>query len=340
MEQKTKRFDCLQAIRAIACLMIIFCHTDYSSHGQTGVDFFFVISGFVIMLSTEKPFTITSFAVKRIKRIVPLYWTVTIVLSVLIIFRPQLFRTSVFSFEYLMKSLFFIPYLQNGHGGPILAIAWTLNMEVFFYFIFGLSSVISRKYRGLIASGLIIMLIVIISKANFSYPIAFWGSPVMLEFVWGIAVYYVWKYIGHLSMIKTVNRSQLIATVLFWLILISGIILMEANYKGNMLSRPYKVGLIAAAIVMISVLLNDATRIPTFLKCLGDNCYEVYLLHLFLIRLLTTIIYKAMGMNLLSAMLAMAVALILLNVMIWAIHRLSMAIHLNKNQPSNNTGHT
>jgi len=317
MKQISKKLDCLQVIRAIACLMIVFCHTDYSGAGQTGVDLFFVISGFVIMLSTEKPFTIKSFALKRIKRIVPLYWTVTIILSLLIVLKPQLFRTSAFSWEYLFKSLLFIPYTQNGVGGPILAIAWTLNLEVFFYFLFGLASWISRKYRGIITIGLIAILVTITYIWDLPYVIRFWGLSVTLEFAWGIIVYYVWKYLKNVKADSVFLKNTLTANIIFWVLLLSGIVLMEINFagKGNTISRPFDVGLIAALIVAVSILLNDHLKTPKVLKYMGDKCYEIYLLHLFPVRLFSELLYKLAGRNLLSAFLAVILSLLTLQLL-------------------------
>jgi exopolysaccharide production protein ExoZ len=84
------RNDSIQALRALAALAVIFCHYDYVSyilHNNTGnmpfyplaagVDLFFVISGFIMVYSSEDLFGVPGasrvFLAHRISRIVPLY---------------------------------------------------------------------------------------------------------------------------------------------------------------------------------------------------------------------------------------------------------------------------
>jgi exopolysaccharide production protein ExoZ len=82
----------LQYIRAIAALLVVYFHailqleklnpdawiTDYL-FGKSGVDLFFVLSGFVMWITTsDKPQSVAEFWWKRVRRVVPLYWAVTL----------------------------------------------------------------------------------------------------------------------------------------------------------------------------------------------------------------------------------------------------------------------
>jgi hypothetical protein len=82
-------------IRAIAALLVFWGHAINAVHqkieadfphlyGPFGVDLFFVISGFVMVYSSERlfgqPGAPITFFVRRLARIVPLYWLATAVL--------------------------------------------------------------------------------------------------------------------------------------------------------------------------------------------------------------------------------------------------------------------
>ena len=73
----TKRFDSIQAMRGLAAFSVILQHIAFIENGAFGVDIFFCISGFIMMYVTE---TRTDyFMAKRLVRIVPLYYFITLV---------------------------------------------------------------------------------------------------------------------------------------------------------------------------------------------------------------------------------------------------------------------
>ncbi|MBD5519262.1 MAG: acyltransferase, partial [Lachnospiraceae bacterium] len=67
-----KRIESIQALRAFATLSVVLTHMSFIKSGSFGVDIFFIISGFLMMYSTEKG--IEGYWKKKIKRIVPFYW--------------------------------------------------------------------------------------------------------------------------------------------------------------------------------------------------------------------------------------------------------------------------
>lgn len=50
-----KKIEIIQAMRGIAALGIVYFHTEYGpwKSANWGVDFFFILSGFFLMMSTE-----------------------------------------------------------------------------------------------------------------------------------------------------------------------------------------------------------------------------------------------------------------------------------------------
>lgn len=128
----------LDGIRAIACLLVLWVHLGPSSFqppsilssGSTGVDLFFVLSGFLItrilLYNRVNGITLSSFMVKRAARIFPVAY-VGILLSLLV--RP--------SFEIIYSAL----YLQNFAAIFDLSRSvscghyWTLAIEEQFYLV-------------------------------------------------------------------------------------------------------------------------------------------------------------------------------------------------------------
>lgn len=119
-----KKINNLQALRAFAALNVIFYHIIGTSPsynfqlktfdfltgwGANGVDIFFVISGFVMVyIQKNKPRTPKAFLTDRFFRIVPMYWLLTAVIALLLIFLPTSFRQLQWSPKWLLDC-FFIP---------------------------------------------------------------------------------------------------------------------------------------------------------------------------------------------------------------------------------------
>lgn len=71
-----QKIESVQMMRGIAALSVVFCHIGMLGRGSFGVDLFFCISGFIMMLVTEK--NCNNFLKKRFLRICPLYYLLTI----------------------------------------------------------------------------------------------------------------------------------------------------------------------------------------------------------------------------------------------------------------------
>lgn len=66
------KLDSIQLLRAIAATAVVVYHIPLFREGAWGVDIFFVISGFIMALVTER--STRHFFAKRVIRVVPLYW--------------------------------------------------------------------------------------------------------------------------------------------------------------------------------------------------------------------------------------------------------------------------
>ena len=148
---KLKYYKELDGIRAMAALMVIFFHffsgvssnnsfvlllKKISIFGQTGVSLFFVLSGFLItrilLEAKNKANYFSSFYVRRILRIIPLYYFFLIIFYFIV---PLIFKSQVVS---LNKQIYYWVYMQNFAmtfnwiaEGPLHF--WSLAIEEHFY---------------------------------------------------------------------------------------------------------------------------------------------------------------------------------------------------------------
>ena len=109
------------------------------SFGAAGVDIFFVVSGFIMVVTTMKrDMAPGEFLLHRIARIVPVYWVVTILLFAIVMYGFKPVGIMRMQPDWLAKSLLFIPFDRDGRVEPIISVGWTLNYEMFFYLLFAL----------------------------------------------------------------------------------------------------------------------------------------------------------------------------------------------------------
>jgi peptidoglycan/LPS O-acetylase OafA/YrhL len=204
--QGAERLDQLQVLRFIAAFAVVLFHMFQSFHadfgaernyfkiGAMGVDLFFVLSGFVITYSARPEAGPAYFMMRRIARIVPLYWTLTFLVAAITIVAPSVLNSTQFNWANLIRSLFFIPYAkESGAIQPMLFLGWTLNYEMFFYAIFA-STLLIKRWSPLYSCAIIVALVVLGQCFTITNVILrFYTRPVMLEFVLGVLLFMLWS---------------------------------------------------------------------------------------------------------------------------------------------------
>lgn len=164
--------------------------------GHFGVDLFFILSGFLMVRLHRdgfgRPGMCTEFFIRRLMRIVPIYWLLTTVGAALLFCAPQIFSYHKgIEWPWLLGCYSFIPWpMSDGFSSPLLGAGWTLDYEMYFYALFA----IALSFRGglrLLGCALTVSAIagtVIIPR----YPwLQLLTSPLLMEFVFGalIALY-------------------------------------------------------------------------------------------------------------------------------------------------------
>lgn len=302
------RFDSIQTLRALASLLVVAEHIRFLGCGAFGVDIFFCISGFMIMFTTEKG--TEYFLRKRIIRIVPFYYLMTFGTFALLVLFPSMFAQTQASMVQLIKSLLFIPFdVGGGVLQPILRVGWTINCEMFFYLIFWAASHISHKYRGLICSGFMALIVTgssILSGSNFltdfltntvgneaaanwMAPVLFYGNPVMLEFVLGILCYYaaqkiyeknsrVSEAIGS-EVLRFGGKCIAFICLMEAVLLIIVLIITRTSVNMGGFGRFLYWGLPSFVIVLAFFVAGLYIRMPEWTVKLGNISFSVYLVH-------------------------------------------------------------
>lgn len=155
----------IQGLRAIAVLFVFLFHlsSKFLPGGFIGVDIFFVISGYLIskiILSKidKEKFSLLDFYIGRVKRIVPAYYFLLIVVWVLFLFVFTNADVALFKLSHFWAVLF----NSNNYFGKVddyfgasssenpLLHTWTLAIEMQFYFILPLFLLLIKNRRILI----------------------------------------------------------------------------------------------------------------------------------------------------------------------------------------------
>lgn len=284
-----EKFESVQSLRGIAALFVLMQHICFIERGSFGVDLFFLISGFMMMYSTER--STEHFLKKRAIRIIPLYAFMTIISYAVLLVMPGLFEQTTASPVYLIKSLLFIPFSMGGVTQPLLRVGWTVNYEVLFYLLFFLSMKISVKYRALICSALLGVLVLIGIRVPVGVePLSFWTDSILLEFVAGMALFYALRFLyeKHEAGTYTGKKNLLQAGIMLG---ICGLLFAYEwwSYESPVLGalpRVVRWGIPSVCILILTFVAGLRIHMPKILVSLGNMSYSVYLLHYYPMRFL------------------------------------------------------
>jgi exopolysaccharide production protein ExoZ len=169
----------IQAARGVAALVVVIYHAgrmlslpQYIGHiplggffqfGHAGVDFFFVLSGFIICFVHSRDVgrreRLPRYAWRRVTRIYPIYWVVTGLVMALDLLHHD--SAALLAPGHVLMSLLLLPHGQD----PVVSVAWTLEHEMLFYGMFALA-ILSRRlgiavfgaWAALIVAGLVVPL--------------------------------------------------------------------------------------------------------------------------------------------------------------------------------------
>ena len=251
-----------------------------SDLGASGVDLFFVISGFIMIYTNftafGQPNAALSFIRRRVIRIVPLYWLCTTGVVILLAFVPRLFSTVEFSWTYVISSyLFLLSENSAGQIGTVIQTGWTLCFEVYFYLLFAMFLNWPRKYF-FIASAAIFGCGILLG--NLSGKIVPWATvatdPILFEFYLGAAIAFLF--------VKGFSASRTLATAAIIIGIAS--LFVTRNISLGIWTHLIFWGLPAGAILLGAISLERVgIKVPNLFVALGNSSYSLYLIHPFIL---------------------------------------------------------
>lgn len=304
-KQPKQTINIVQALRGIAALLVVSTHVEtayredphtgtpwpsylggLSGFGGTGLDIFFVISGFIMVYVGVRYFrgegSVQDFLWRRVLRIFPLYWFVTLLYvglastkTLLTLLSGQSFAASLdldLQWYRLLGSFTLFPtYNEAGIIRPIVGVGWTLSYEVFFYLVFALTIGIGFRWSLPIIAVLFAFLAFVPLPLGKSALAEFLMNPVLLEFPMGMLIGY--GVVLGLRPPRWLLISSLVLSLVGYLI---GII-FNFDYDYHYLYRGIPSALLVFGLIFWEI--QFGLKIPSFLVKLGDASYSIYLIH-------------------------------------------------------------
>lgn len=294
--------DGLQYLRGIAAMMVVFHHARHFvgsglgiDFGARGVEIFFAISGLVMMQATRgsalahglparrRGRVVADFLSRRVVRVVPLYWVA------ILVFVTVVGHWGIVPPGTLLRDAFFVPHwseLDARHVWPTLVPGWSLNLEMLFYLIFGISLAIGRA-GAWISCAVIVGLCALHGVADPRSAVQIlYTNPVMLCFAAGILLY---------GPIRALSERRLPAWTAPATVVLGFALLAGALPIPRLVRDPLAVTMIVGGAAIWS--RGPAVALAAkALHRLGDASYAIYLFHgVFLIATSHALTWSGIG---------------------------------------------
>lgn len=287
----------IQAGRGVAALLVVLVHNSVSifalpkywdlkpfgpifDFGHAGVNFFFVLSGFIILHVHQddlgRPGNVASYVGKRLRRIYPFYW---LVLAAIL---PAFFLWQTFGKGYerdlgVIASSFLLVHFSSTN--TVLPAAWTLYHEMLFYAVFALMILTRRLGLAVFCVWMACCAYRLLSGGT-AFPVEFYASPLNLLFAMGMACAWTIR--------KTRIRLPVFLAVagaaFFTACGLEEVFVDALNQEWRDLL--YGLGSASAILGLVELDRSGLVRVPGWFKLTGDASYAIYLVHFPLLSLL------------------------------------------------------
>ena len=194
--------ESVQIMRGIAAILVVLLHISIKGDqygndalkgfaiGGAGVDLFFIISGYIMCVSTaNRNLNFGGFMLHRIRRIMPLYWLTTTIALVIFLYKPEIINTSG------GETSIWASYTLVPNGSRYLnSNGWTLSYEFLFYILFGLI-IHKGTYKAILLSSIVLLILVVtglLFPSN-EHSFNFATNNLYLEFIYGMGCFYLFN---------------------------------------------------------------------------------------------------------------------------------------------------
>lgn len=277
----------IQYLRGVAAMMVVWVHAREqfsalklqfpSAAGGNGVDLFFVISGFIMVYTTYgKNITPTLFIQRRFARIAPLYWLATMAILVIGLTAPNMLKSTVIYIPHVIGSFLFWPMPSPkfiGDMWPLLVPGWTLNYEMAFYVVFGLTFFAPRVLRLFFLCGGIFFAVIFGILFDYVGVLRFYTDAIILTFAAG-------AILGHLHCLGHIPKNKVLGCIS----VLAGVFLWWALQYVHVGHRFIGAGIPAVLVVAGACTLPNLRGLwIDWLRHLGDASYSIYIGHVFIL---------------------------------------------------------
>lgn len=243
--------------------------------GNTGVDLFFVLSGYLIYGSLiARPQKFARFISRRVERIYPVFiavFAIYVVLSFAFPAENKIPSSAYEGFLYLAQNFLLLPGLFPIQ--PMITVAWSLSYEMFYYLVIPLVIVMfGLRDRSAIWR---VIFFLIVAATTLIYCAAYGGPVKLIMFLSGVLLHEAFK-------MRSVPTPNSIVGLLSLTLGLLSTLLPVADVSGALLKNSI---LFASFFVLCLACFRDpsAWLAKAFswapLRWLGNMSYSYYLLH-------------------------------------------------------------
>jgi len=299
MMTQQKNLQLIQMLRGVASILVVLYHITVNcfeitgqtflfgifNFGGSGVDIFFVLSGFIIAYANvnilAKPAATGTFLKRRFVRIFPIYWIIITCFLLLQLLLPSFYNTTFDTgFNNIVQTYLLLP----GHV-MLNGVSWSLTNELFFYLLFTLAILIPGKKISFWLMVSYFTLLIVLALTNqpamnrnaYTEILVF---PMNIEFFLGV---FIVLLVNHIP--KNQSYPILIAGILLFVggaFLNNNDVAVVSSSSNPALNRVLLFGIPSFLVILglVKMELSRTVKMHNLFLKLGDASYSIYLIHL------------------------------------------------------------